>query len=73
MSWARHEGRALADTTLSGEALRAALEDHIRAQNPSLTDVRLEGVNVTEEYDAGTSPAGRWYSVTYLADDGLGY
>jgi len=73
VSWARHEGRARADTTLTGDALLAALEDHIRAQNPTLTDVRLEGVNATEEYDARTSPAGRWYSVTYLADDGLGY
>ncbi len=73
VSWARHEGRALADSTLGGDALLAALEDHIRAQNPALTDVRLEGANATEEYDAGTSPAGRWYAVTYVADDGQGY
>ena len=51
----------------------AALEDHVRAQNPTLTDVRLEGANATEEYDPGTSPAGRWYAVTYVADDGEGY
>lgn len=73
MSWARHEGRALVDTTLSGDALSAALEDRIRAQNPALTDVRLEGAAATEEYDPGTQPPGRWYSVTYLADDGEGY
>lgn len=73
MSWARHAGRALADTTLSGDALLAALEDHIRAQNPTLTDVRLEAAKVTEEYDVGDWPARRWYAVTYLADDGRGY
>lgn len=63
----------LADSTLGGDALLAALEDHVRAQNPTLTDVRLEGANATEEYDSGTSPAGRWYEVTYVADDGQGY
>ena len=73
MSWAKREGRALADTTLTGDALLAELEDYVRARNPQLTDVRLERATATEEYDAGTQPPRRWYDVTYLADDGEGY
>ena len=69
MSWARYEGKALAAASLTDEALHAALEDAVRAQNPQLTDVRLERATATDEYD---TPRGRWYEVTYLADDGLG-
>ena len=72
MSWTRYEGRALADATLTGEALLAELEDHIRVHNPRLTDVRLERATVTERYDAGARPPRRWYDVIYLADDGEG-
>lgn len=73
VSWARYEGRALADTTLTGGALLAELEDHIRGHNPHLTDVRVEQATATEEYEAGVRPARRWYEVTYLADDGRGH
>lgn len=65
MSWTRYQGRALADTTLDGEALHAELEDYIRVDNPHLTDVRLE--HATAAYDA--EPPKRWYEVTYLAED----
>lgn len=67
MSWTRYEGRALADTTLDGEALHAELEDYIRVDNPHLTDVRLEQATATAAYDA--EPPKRWYEVTYLAED----
>ncbi|HKI41247.1 MAG TPA: hypothetical protein VKA66_12860 [Mycobacterium sp.] len=73
MSWTRYEGRALADATLTGDALLAQLEDHIRVHNPQLTDVRLEQAVATEGYDARTGPPRRWYTVTYLADDGEGH
>jgi len=73
VSWTRYEGRALADATLAGEALNAALEDHIRVHNPHLTDVRADQVTPTEEYDTTTAPPRRWYSVTYLAEDGEGH
>lgn len=66
MSWTRYEGRALADTTLDGEALHAELEDYIRVDNPHLTDVRLERATATESCD---EPPKRWYDVTYLAED----
>ncbi len=68
MSWTRHEGRALADATLAGAALEAALEDHVRVQNPRLTDVRLESVSATEDYDTRESASRRWYHITYLAE-----
>ncbi|OBK50840.1 hypothetical protein [Mycobacterium sp. 1081908.1] len=68
MTWTRYEGRALADVTLTGGALDAALEDHVRVQNPHLTDVRLESVTATESYDTRLTPPGRWYRVTYLAE-----
>lgn len=68
MSWTRYEGRALADMTLTGGALAAALEDHVRVQNPQLTDVRLESVIATESYDTRVGPPRRWYQVTYLAE-----
>lgn len=68
MTWTRYEGRALADATLSGDALEAALEDHVRVHNPHLTDVRLESVTATEGDDTGLTPARRWYRVTYLAE-----
>lgn len=73
MSWARYEGRALADSTMIGDALRAELENHIRVHNPHLTDIRVERVTATGEYDAHARPARRWYTVTYLADDGQGH
>ncbi|OBI91520.1 hypothetical protein [Mycobacterium sp. 1245805.9] len=68
MSWKRYEGRALADTNLVGDALEAALEDHVRVANPHLTDVRLESVVATKDYDTQATPSGRWYRVTYLAE-----
>lgn len=67
MSWTRYTGRALADTTLDGDALHAELEDSIRVDNPHLTDVRLERATATETDSAG--PSKRWYEVTYLAED----
>lgn len=73
MSWARYEGRALGHTTLAEGALLAELEDYIRVHNPNLTDVRLELVTATEESDTPSRMSGRWYEVTYLADDGEGY
>jgi hypothetical protein len=73
VSWAKREAKALADTTLRGDALLAELEDYIRVHNPLLTDVRLERATATEEYDTGAQPPRRWYDVTYLADDGEGY
>ncbi len=68
MTWTRYEGRALADVSLTGEALDAALEDQVRVQNPHLTDVRLESVTATESYDTRVTPPRRWYQVTYLAE-----
>lgn len=68
MTWTRYEGRALADMSLSGGALEAALEDHVRVQNPRLTDVRLESVTATEDYDTRATPSRRWYHITYLAE-----
>ncbi|MGD1240915.1 hypothetical protein [Mycobacterium seoulense] len=73
MSWAKREAKALADTTLTGDALHAELEDYVRVHNPHLTDVRLERATATEEYDTDIQPPRRWYVVTYLADDGEGY
>lgn len=69
VSWTRYDGKALAGATLAGDALHAALEDSVRAQNPHLTDVRLERATATDTYE---TPLRRWYVVTYLADDGLG-
>lgn len=68
MTWKRYEGRALADATLTGGALEAALEDRVRVENPHLTDVRLESVTATESYDTRLTPPGRWYRVSYLAE-----
>ena len=73
MSWKRYEGSALADITLTGAALHAELEDYIRVCNSHLTDVRVEHVTATEEYDTRARPPRRSYKVTYLADDGLGH
>lgn len=73
MSWAKREAKALADPTLTGDALLAELEDYVRAHNPQLTDVRLDYAAATEEYDTSVQPPRRWYDVTYLADDGEGY
>ncbi|ORB72541.1 hypothetical protein [Mycobacterium scrofulaceum] len=73
MSWAKREARALAETTLTGDALLAELEDYVRVHNPRLTDVRLERATATEDYDDEVQPPRRWYVVTYLADDGEGY
>jgi hypothetical protein len=68
VTWTRYEGRALADLNLTGGALEAALEDHVRVQNPQLTDVRLESVKPTESYDTRVAPSRRWYQITYLAE-----
>ena len=72
MGWTRYEGRALADATLTGDALMAQLEDHIRVHNPRLTDVRLEHATATRGYEEGARLPRRWYDVTYLAEDGEG-
>jgi uncharacterized protein YcaQ len=69
VSWTRHQGKALADTTLSGDALHAELEDYLRLQHPHLTDLRLERATATEGYDTSVQPARRWYDITYLAQD----
>ena len=68
MSWMRYEGRALADANLTGAARDAELEDGIRLQNPHLTDIRLERAAETDGAEGGR----RWYTVTYLAEDGEG-
>ena len=68
MTWTRYEGRALADAALTGDALGAALEDQVRVQNPHLTDVRLESITETNNYDTGVAPARRWYHIIYLAE-----
>ncbi|MCV7099925.1 hypothetical protein [Mycobacterium palustre] len=72
MSWKRYEARALADATLTGGALHAALEDYVRVRNPHLTDIRLDAATATEAYETGVQPPRRWYQVSYLADDGGG-
>lgn len=69
VGWTRYEGRALADLTLDGDALFAELEDYVRVHNPHFTDIRMERATATGEYDARIGTPGRWYSVTYLADD----
>ena len=68
MSWHRYEGRALADSALTGEARDTELESFIRFSRSDLCDVRLESAAATESYEASR----RWYDVTYLADDGEG-
>jgi hypothetical protein len=68
VSWRRYEGRALADSTLTGEARDAELETFIRLDNSHLCDVRLDSATETESYELSR----RWYEVTYLADDGAG-
>lgn len=73
MSWTRYEGRALAETTLTGDALFNQLEDYVRVGNPRFTDVRLAQATATDAYDTRVQPPKRWYTVTYLADDGEGY
>lgn len=73
VSWRRYEGRALADTALTGGALLAELEDYIRVRNSQLTDVRLADATATDGYETGSRPLRRWYKVTYLADDGQGH
>ena len=69
VSWKRYEATALADASLAGGALVAALEDYVRVRNPQLTDLRLEHATPTDRYDTGGGPRGRWYDVTYLADN----
>lgn len=69
VSWTRYEGRALADTSLDGDALHAQLEDYVRLCSPHLTDIRLERATATESYDTSAQPPRRWYDVTYVADD----
>jgi hypothetical protein len=72
VAWKRYRGRALADATLADAARDAELEDGIRLQNPNLTDIRLErATEATGDADAEAGPR-RWYTVTYLAEDGEG-
>jgi hypothetical protein len=73
VSWSRYEGRAPAAITVTGAARDAELEDFLRLQNPHLTDIRLERATATEDYEPDIGPPRRWYSVIYLADDGLGH
>jgi hypothetical protein len=73
MSWARYEGSASAEATLTGAARDAELEDFLRLQNPHLTDIRLEQATPTAVSDTDTESPRQWYSVTYLADDGQGH
>ena len=73
MSWTRYEGKAPADITLNDDALLAELEGYIRVHNPHLTDVRVEQATATEGYDRDVRPPRRWYTVTYLADNGQGH
>ena len=72
MSWIKYQGKALADTTLTGGALLAELEGQIRLQHPHFTDVRMEQATATERYDTSARPPRQWYEVTYLADDSAG-
>jgi len=69
VGWTRYEGRALADLTLDGDALFAGLEDYVRVHNPHFTDIRMERAIATEEYGEQIGTPGRWYDVTYLADN----
>jgi hypothetical protein len=73
VSWLRYEGRAPADTTLTGDARDAELEGFLRLKNPHLTDVRLEQATATDGDDMGSQTHLQWYRVTYLADDGQGH
>ncbi|WP_343576899.1 hypothetical protein [Mycobacterium sp.] len=68
MGWHRYEGRALADAALTGEARDTELEAFIRLDHTDLCDVRLESATETDDFEQSR----RWYSVTYLADDGCG-
>ncbi|OBF22961.1 hypothetical protein A5725_12265 [Mycobacterium kubicae] len=68
MSWTKFEGKALANPALDGAALHAELEDHIRIQNPQLTDVRLVHSAPTDEFGSQGTPLRRWYAVTYVAE-----
>jgi len=72
VSWTRREGRALANLALTGEALFAELDGYLRVHNPHLTDIRVEQASPTDGYDTHGRLPRRWYSVTYLADDGEG-
>jgi hypothetical protein len=69
VSWNRYEGRALADLNLAGDALFAELEDYVRVHNPHFTDIRMERATATEECEERAGTPGRWYDVTYLADN----
>jgi hypothetical protein len=68
VGWKRYEGRALADSTLTGAARDAELEGFVRLDNSHLCDVRLESATETDSY----AQSRRWYQVTYWADDGEG-
>jgi hypothetical protein len=68
VAWRQYEGRALADSSLTGEARDAELESFIRLDNSHLCDVRLESAAATDDHELSR----RWYRVTYLADDGAG-
>jgi hypothetical protein len=73
VSWTRYEGRAPANTSLTGAARDAELEGYIRLHNPHLTDVRVEQATAIDGCDAPTKRPAQWYRVTYLADDGQGH
>ncbi len=72
MAWTRYEGRALADSTLTGAGLAAELEGQIRRQNPHFTDVRVGQATATAGGDTTSPPAKQWYDVTYFAEDPAG-
>ena len=70
VSWTRYDGRALADITLPGGALRAELEDYIRLRNPHFTDIRLEHATATEGYHTSVRrPIGCWPRARALVVD----
>jgi hypothetical protein len=68
VGWRRYEGRALADSALTGEARDTELEGFIRLDNSHLCDVRLESALETDSYEKSR----RWYQVSYWADNGEG-
>ena len=46
-----------------------ALEDHLRAQYPALTDIHVTDAVATQEVDASVKPYRRWYRVTFTSPD----
>ncbi len=72
MAWTRYEGRAPADTTLTGAELFGELEAEIRRLNPHFTDVRVGQATAIEDRDMTSQSAKQWYDVTYFAEDPAG-